>query len=419
MNNTEFGYCKEGMVWQKPFSTFPERIVGEMLENDEQKSLAHYSNNFSQVLDKIAVLENDFNTNANKGSYLVKIQYLKDYFLSFPAIGDYEDVYQKLNQFENEITDLIETNRIRNLEIKQALIEEAKQIIDDPDWKTVTEKLKEIRQKWIKTGAVKKELEEAINEEFRALVDGFFDKKKSFFEDKQKMFEARIEQYKEILEKAKLLEVGKVGVIAELKKLQEAWKAVGLAPKNQIENLLKEFNFIKKKFASKKPNARVATRPTFAVTPEMEQNFAKKQVMVEKAKSLAYSPVTFSTHKEIEALKAEWKNVGPVDKKVSNKQWEEFITNCDRASELAYLEHVVTKKLALVFGNEKQKTAKKAELLRNSINSDKNEIRLYEENQSMFSGKTLDKLVDNKIANRKRKLLAKEQLLQEMLDSIK
>lgn len=417
MNQNDFAYCKDGKVWQKSFLEFPDRAVGDILENNEELSIQHYTTNFEQVIQKLNVLENEFNTNANKGSYLIKIQFLKEHFLTFPAVGDYNSVYEKLNLFEKEINEIVASNRERNLSIKKALIDEVKFVINDPDWKTVTDKLKEIRAKWIKTGSVIKELEESVNEEFRLLVDGFFDKKKSFFEDKQKMFESRIEAYKEILNKAKNIPETKPSASYDFKKLQEEWKNVGVIPKDKVDSLLKEFNLYKKKFAIKKPFQ--ADKQKVNINPELSKNYEIKQKMVEKAKTLAFSPTTPNTHKEIEALKAEWKTIGPVDKKVSGAQWENFINFCDRGSELAYLEHLVTKKLGKIFTDENQKTKKKAELLRESIQNDKNEIRLYEDNQAMFSGKTLDKLIDNKIANRKRKLLAKELLLQEMLESIK
>lgn len=440
MSYENFAYCKKGKVWQKAFLSYPDRAVGDIIDNDESKSLDFYAANFQQITEKLAVLENEINTNTNKGSYLVKLQYLKDTFIQAPAIGDYEHVYNTLNKYETEINELVNANRERNLAIKQALIEEAKVAIENPDWKAVTEQLKEIRSKWIKTGAVRKELEDETNERFKDLVDGFFEKKKTFYDDKQRMFESRLEGYIALVEKARAIaQANKPSASYEFKKLKEEWKKVGIVPKEKLEPLMKEFKELKKKFTVKKPftpsgnrfqkpaSTSSSSTPSYAPVvrkplnnPEaLQDNYFKKQELVEIAKKLAFSPTDATTHTRIEKLKADWKTIGPVDKKLSNMQWENFITLCDRASELAYLEHVMIKKFGKNFTDPTEKLKRKIEYLRESIGADKNEIRVYEENQAKFSGNTFNQLIDNKILNRKRKLATKEQLLQEMMDSLK
>ena len=97
-------------------------------------------------------------------------------------------------------------NREKNLTSKIALIQEAEALSDSIEWQETTDKLKDLRSTWIKTGPVEKDLTEEIEERFRTAVEHFFERKKNFFEDKKKMQNRIYDRYRDLISQSVALQ---------------------------------------------------------------------------------------------------------------------------------------------------------------------------------------------------------------------
>ena len=138
---------------------------------------------------------------------------------------------------------LLRKNRERNTEIKSALIEEARTIAEIINWKEGTEKVNDLKARWIKTGNAEEAKNEELEQQFWSIVENFFEQKKNFYEDKQKLMDLRRKQYENlVLEAEKTSELYGRDKTQKIKELRETWKGVGGVPNDVFKPLVEKFN---------------------------------------------------------------------------------------------------------------------------------------------------------------------------------
>ncbi len=108
-----------------------------------------------------------------------------------------------------------------------------------------------------------------------------------------------------------------------LRELDARWKQAKEAPKDQAEALWTRFKAAREQVKSR-------TDAFFAKqAEELAGNLKKKEALCEKAAGLAESSDWLKTAEELRKLQAEWKEIGPVPRAVSQRVWERFRKPCD------------------------------------------------------------------------------------------
>ena len=108
-----------------------------------------------------------------------------------------------------------------------------------------------------------------------------------------------------------------------LRELDARWKQAKEAPKDQAEALWTRFKAARDQVKSR-------TDAFFAKqAEELAGNLKKKEALCEKAAGLAESSDWLKTAEELRKLQAEWKEIGPVPRAVSQRVWERFRKPCD------------------------------------------------------------------------------------------
>ncbi len=234
--------------------------------------------------------------------------------------------------------ELLEYDRKINLQEKEKLIEEAKTLIpplEDRENMTVwTQKMdhfREIQEQWKNIGHVPKEDLDRIRDEFRTVIDQFFEARQQFLkvldtqrDENQKKKEAlliEMEQYAEFTAK-RPREWNEA--TQTFRALQEQWKALGPAPKSVNNELWQKYRNIADKFFSNK------TSYFKQLDEKRSENLIKKQELCERAEELRNSPDWEKTARELKKLQNEWNQSGPVPERYSNKIWSRFKTACDK-----------------------------------------------------------------------------------------
>jgi hypothetical protein len=111
---------------------------------------------------------------------------------------------------------------------------------------------------------------------------------------------------------------------AEMRTLQERWKAVAAAPRSQAEALWTRFKTAQEQVYEK-------CKDFFAQQAvERVENLKKKEALCEKAEALADSTDWVRTADAIKALQAEWKAIGAVTRGHEKAVWERFRASCDK-----------------------------------------------------------------------------------------
>jgi hypothetical protein len=148
---------------------YPDRQIGEVKQSVEA-SVKYFRDRFDTARQKVDELYKLVEEAQNKGSYLMKLLHLRQYLIEFDGLGDYPALLDRLDVLEADLRTTIVHNRGRNLEIKRALLQEAEALADSTEWKETSEKFKELKAKWIKTGAVDKEYEEEVEARFDGIM---------------------------------------------------------------------------------------------------------------------------------------------------------------------------------------------------------------------------------------------------------
>lgn len=404
----ELAFVEDGKIILKEQDGFPQREIGEVKE-DEATAMQFFQDRFESLKEKVDKVQHQIETEDNKGSFLMKVINLKESLSSYDGIGDFVSLKDRLVMLEKMLEDYISQNRKRNLEVKSTLIEEAKSYAANPDWKEATEQLKELRQRWIRVGAVEEDKKEEVENTFQAVYDSFYEKKKAFHEAKKEMMANREKQYESLIEKAKALESGKSDsdeLAQQSGALVEEWKSLENIPKEKYATLLKEF----KKYTQVGKKAAISKSSN---SKGKEGGDKEKLALIEELKE-AQKMTPSDAVEKAKAIQQQWKNTGKTFSKSLN---EEYFTLNDYIFEKSFLENLFERKAKKGL-EEKDAIKFKMNILRDLISRDQRELNIFEENLEKFNLGTqkLDKMVGFKHEKQKRKLAVKQQIMEELRD---
>jgi hypothetical protein len=412
----KYGYIEGNQVWLKPFMHFPARQVGDVKEVPEE-SLQYFALRFENFRQKVNALLEKIETSENKGSFLMKVLHLKEQIEKYDAIGDFETLHHRLAAAETEIKEAISKNRDKNLSTKVTLIQQAEALQDSIDWQETTDKLKELRQNWIKTGPVDKSLTEELEERFKAAVEVFFTRKKEFFQDKKDMLSRTIDKYKALIAQSEAVKNSEEWeeTSKKLKDLQNQWKEIGgTLPRKVSNDLWNSFRAANNHFFERLKK-HINSQKTESKDKYLEDNLAKKKSLVAQAEALLEEPVQQAVPKAKE-LQAAWKKVGPVKQEESDIVWESFLVACDKIFELSSLEHFMRKRpLPEGKNSDQDQVQARISALRDFIKYDKQELEVLETNLGRLNpnpgNETFRAMLEGKIKNFNRKIRTKTELI--------
>lgn len=402
----EYGYIKEGKVFRNAFLDFPEREIGTVKEN-ESTTLDYFTERFSSLQAEIEDVESKIESQLNKGSFLMKVLNLKESLHEIDALGDFESVFKKLERIEADLNDYIAQNRHKNLQIKTALLEELKAVAKSHEWKSATAAVKEIQQKWIKTGAVEAEHKDKIEGEFRELMDQFFERKAAFYAELEQMMKDKEADYVAFLEKAKakISSVDPSKIKALQKQLMTEWKELGKIKPEKHSEFWTKFQAMLKA-ASNQSRGGHQQRKASA-----EEALKRKRAMLDELKKLSDE---LEPRVNLNQVRKEWKTSGFVPREMNQELNDTFYQVTSLLSEKVFLAQLVNKKADKGI-SEEEKGKLRIKLLYDLLNRDLGELQTFEENVEKFNtSKGLDNLLEQKLLQQKRKVQIKRDLLEQL-----
>ncbi len=229
LENSQFGYVKGDKVFLKGNGNLPDREIGVVKES-EDASIRYFIERYEKVKQKIEDVAKNIEESANKGSYLMKLVHMKEYLSEYNAVGDFEKLYARIAELEDNIRDYVNGNRQKNLSLKQTLLNEARELKDSVEWDETAEKFKDLKMRWIRTGSAEKDFEDNLCTEFDEILDGFFARRKAFFEDVKKVENDKIRLYNRLIYELRGINMAQNKTPdhrARVVAIQKEWKAVG------------------------------------------------------------------------------------------------------------------------------------------------------------------------------------------------
>lgn len=408
-----YGYIKNTKVYLRGFLGQADREIGEVKE-DEASTLKYFEARFEQLKGKVEKLKIDIQENQNKGSFLMKLIHLRESLFESDALGDFVPLIEELNQQEAFLNEIIQSNRSKNLEVKNALIEEAESMKDDTDWKETTEFFKELKLRWIKTGPVEKELHEEIETRFNDAVQTFFENRRHFFEGMALQAEENIKIYESLVLQAREahdLPDSKMAFDIS-KKIQKQWKEAGKVPAERRQPLWDEFS---------KLNNRIFSRYKRTLNPGPQMNprelIRKIEILTEDIKRLVNLPTSYEVINKAKAIQEEWRKLPPRKPKEATLTARSFQFFTDIVFEKAFLEKLIHGKYPDF--NEmpvSEQIDLKIALLKDLLHRDQSELDTMQNNTDNFRVQTEDFeiMMKKKLSGLKRKVDVKNYLLKQL-----
>lgn len=406
--SNQFGFCRDGKVFINPYLNFPEREIG-FVRNTESEALAYFVNRFDLAKNKVAILSKEVEEVQNKGSFLTKVIQMKAYLAEFDGLGDFIPLFDELDRLEAFLKDLIVNNQVKNLEIKRALVADAQSIASEEDISNATDRLLEVKAKWVKTGPVEKQLQDSLTAEFQAIIDGFFLRRRAFFEEKNRIIDEKIAKLQGFIDSVHQLRKAEDidDSVIKVKELQRVWKSVmGLPPKKQ-SMLWKNFKKANEMFFEKYNRIK-----GIEVKPRIDPRVQELTGMMMELESKLNDQVNIVATAELaKAYLVKWKEITSIVKTIDRSLAERFRNACDKIFEMNYLLRVISYRHPAL--NEKPRL----EQLKIMINQmdymtkkERSELEMFIAD-SEADGTSGEKPVQSKINTQKRKISMKEMLL--------
>lgn len=404
----EYGFCQDGKVFIHAYLHFPQREIGFVRETEEA-SLAYFVKRFDLAKNKVDVLAREVTTVQNKGSFLTKVVQMKAYLAEFDGLGDFIPLFDQLDQMESYLRGLIQNNQIKNLEIKRALIQDAIQLSEQNDILKATEDLLDIKTKWVKTGPVDKQFQDELTEEFQAVLDAFFLRRRAYFEEKNRQIDEKILLLQGFIDSVHQLRKAEDidDSVIKVKELQKEWKTVlGLPPKKQ-SMLWKNFKKANDMFFEKYNRIK-----GIEYKPRVDPRIQELNTMTGELELKLSDQANMTTTAELaKAYLVKWKEISAQIKSIDRSMAERFRNACDKIFEMNYLLRVISYRHANL--NEKPRL----EQLKIMINQmdymtkkEKGELDDFIA-QAERDRQMEEKLIQSKINTQRRKISMKEMLL--------
>jgi len=252
--------------------------------------------------------------------------------------GEYNNVWRTYHHHIELFYDFLNLNRElrdldfkHNLEEKLKLIDQAESLAKEENISKAFHQLQLLHKIWKEElGPVNKEHREEIWERFSAATKIIHDKRQDYFNDLEKTFEKNLEVKYQIIDKIKSI-ADSIGTthkvvqkqINEIEQLRDQFFKAGKVPSKKTEESWKRFKEATRAFNRGK------NKFYKEIKKEQQDNLTKKKALLEIAISLKDSQEWSETTKEMKRIQNEWKKIGHVPRKHSDKIWKEFKAACN------------------------------------------------------------------------------------------
>ncbi len=275
----------------------------------------------------------------------------------------YNTVWNTYHHHTENFYDFLHLNREfrdldfkHNLEQKLMIIERATELAQENDVNRAFRELQLLHKMWKEDlGPVEKEYREPIWEKFSALTKQIHENRQKYFKELDKVYEENFEVKKEII--GKILEIsadhpknhsGWQHKIKEIEELRESFFKAGKVPSNVNEETWSLFKTAVRDFNRNK-NAFYK-----GLKKEQFENLNKKMELIKIAEDNKDSDDLAATTPLMKKIQSDWKKIGHVPRKDSDRIWKRFKEACNSYFDRLHAERNEANKEEIVSLEKKQ-----------------------------------------------------------------
>ena len=224
--------------------------------------------------------------------------------------------YELINHCYNEQNKSLKDNELAKIEI----IETAKNILNNKDFKSASTQMDTCMNKWKETKSAGRDLDNTLWNDFNSIRDIFYKNKSEYYKTLDQNRELAKTTKQNLIEKAKELATNTnfSKTTKDMDLLFDEWKKAGPAPREFDQVLWEEFYKYRKDFFEK--------RDAFYKEQDVENklNYEKKMKLIDETKELLVNPIyNKDAIEKMKSLQVQFKEIGHAGKR-SQKLYTEF-----------------------------------------------------------------------------------------------
>ncbi len=218
----------------------------------------------------------------------------------------------------------------KNLEAKIQLCEKAEELLLETSIIKSFKQLQQYHEEWKEIGPVPQDKKDELWERFKSATEKINERRREYYTEIQDGQEQNFTAKQILCEKAEQILAQDIDSIKawqdasnQITELLKIWKTIGPAPKKQNNEIWSRFKASLDNFFS-------AKKEFFNKLKEQQMhNYNLKLDLCVQAESLKSSTDWKNTTRELINMQSEWKKIGPVPRKQSDKIWKRFRAACD------------------------------------------------------------------------------------------
>ena len=230
-------------------------------------------------------------------------------------------------------------------ELTQALAE----LLNDPDISAIKNRVGDIRlrfldlnkevhrqqfETFIAEGGNKDEYEQKDDEvaiNFFKTYDIYRTRRQKYQEEQEAEKQENLKQKQQILEELRTLvnsdEEQIKKIYDDFNALQDRWKAIGDIPRESQNDLWQNYHFLLEQFFSK-----IRMNKELKML-DLKRNLEQKIQLCEKAEELLLEPSITKAFKQMQDLRSQWREIGPVPLEQNDEIWQRFCNAANKIDE--------------------------------------------------------------------------------------
>ena len=307
--------------------------------------------------------------NADGTTMYKKFKDIQDKWRSVGPIpkAKYNDTWRTYQHHVERFYDLLHLNNdLRDLDFKHnyeeklKLVVKAEALAELDDINLAFNELQILHKMWKEEiGPVDRAHREEVWGRFSAATKIVHDKRHDFFKDLRSKFDENLEKKLAIITEIEAVDTSKNNnrsdwqkSINEIEELRNKFFKVGQVPRAKSNDIWAKFKAATRKFNVEKNNF------FKGIKKEHLENLNKKKLLIEKAVELKESEDWDVTTEVMKKIQADWKNIGHVPRKYSDKLWKEFKDACNYYFDRLHSEQDAGSKEQLEVFNKKKELLK-------------------------------------------------------------
>jgi len=329
------------------YNSVAKRQFNEVYSDYREKRNSYYKNleqglksNLAQRLEIINELKALVNVEEDINTTYKNFKDLQERWKNAGPIprANYNDVWRTYHHHIEIFYDFLHLNReLRDLDFKHnyeeklKIVVRAEELVQMEDLNKAFQELQTLHKIWKEDiGPVGKEHREEIWDRFSNATKLLHQRRQDYYKDLEKVYEQNLEKKHEIIQAISTIATHIASShkelqqqIREVEKLRDSFFKAGKVPQKVNERTWASFKDAVREFNRNKNNYYKNLKK------DQQANLDKKRELLELAVSLKDSEEWDTTTQEMKRIQNEWKKIGHVPRKYSDKIWKEFKTACN------------------------------------------------------------------------------------------